>query len=414
MATATSTPRRPLWAAALATVLLLAALVGLFKVFDTMVNFRESPPVESLAFERTIFEEGHIELLVRNDGPDEVAIAQLLVNDAYWNFEIGDSELGRLETTRISLDYPWEETLPLAFTVITSTGVTIVHEVEAATITPQADASTFGTYALLGIYIGVIPVAFGLFAFPLLKRMAKRWLGFFLALTLGLLVFLLVDTTVEGLELAGETASSLDGIGLFAIGVLLAVFGLLWFEERLARGRKGAAGAPSEPSSLARHLQNPGAREEGSSPGLVVAYLIAAGIGLHNLGEGLAVGSALAAGEVALGTFLVVGFALHNTTEGLAIVAPLGGESKRPSIWHFVGFGAVAGAPTIVGAWIGGFAFAPAWAALMFGIAAGAIAQVLWTIGRTMRGEMSLKRGLPTLGFITGLVVMYATGLLTA
>jgi zinc transporter ZupT len=145
--------------------------------------------------------------------------------------------------------------------------------------------------------------------------------------------------------------------------------------------------------------------------GLVLAYLIAAGIGLHNLGEGLAVGAALAAGEIALGTFLVVGFALHNTTEGLAIVAPLGTRSQRPSVWHFVALGAVAGAPTILGAWLGGFAFSPVWGALAFGIAAGAIAQVIWQIAKSMTGDKPEFRGSVALGFVVGLAVMYVTGL---
>jgi zinc transporter ZupT len=376
---------------------LLVLLVGLaFKVFDSTVSLREPPPVESLAFERTIFDEGSIELSLRNDGPDQVEIAQVLVNDAYWNFEIGDATLGRLDTTTMTIGYPWEEGLPVNIAIVTSTGVTIEHDVEAATMTPELDRSTFVTYALLGVYIGVIPVAFGLFAFPLLRRVSKAWLGFFLALTLGLLAFLLIDTIAEGLELAGETAAALDGVALFFMGSLLAVAGLLWLEGWLDR-RKEVARSKSAPSS-----------------GLVLAYLIAAGIGLHNMGEGLAVGAALASGEVALGTFLVLGFALHNTTEGLAIVSPLGGESERPALKHFVFLGLIAGVPTIFGAWTGGFAFSPAAAAFAFGIAAGAIAQVIWTIARSMRGETSMTRGLPTIGFLTGLVVMYGTSLLVA
>ncbi|MFP5298361.1 MAG: ZIP family metal transporter [Actinomycetota bacterium] len=386
-----TTKRRDLGVGLLAVVVLAAALLGLFKLFDATVELRTPPPIETLSFERTVIEPGRIEMLVRNDGPDPVQIAQLLINDQYWSFEVTDARLDRLETATISTDYPWEEGLPLNFAVVTSTGVTIEHEVEAATVTPGTDLETVWTYALLGLYIGVIPVVVGLFAFPLLKRMAKKWLGFFLALTVGLLVFLLIDTIEHGLELAAETAASLNGVGLFGIGALVAVIGLFWFEQRLGR----------------RSSKN-------FSSGLVVAYLIAAGIGLHNLGEGLAVGAAIAAGEVALGTFLVVGFALHNTTEGLAIVAPLGGDSKRPSLWHFAGLGAVAGVPTIFGAWIGGFAFAPATAAFMFGLAAGAIAQVVWKIGTTMKGEMSLSQGLPALGFVAGIAVMYGTGLLIA
>lgn len=380
--------RIPNWVAAAAPVALIALLLGLFLAFNPIAALRPAPPVESLAVERTVLDPGEVTLSVRNDGPDPVTVAQVLVNDAYWDFAIGDRTLGRLESTAISIFYPWEEGLPLNIALVTSTGVTIEHEVEAAALTPDADASTFGIYALLGVYIGVIPVAIGLLWFGALKRARARWIAFFLAVTVGLLVFLLIDTIEEGLEIAAGVAA-LNGIGLFAIGALGAVAGLLFLEGAIVRARS-------------------------TVKGLFLAYLVATGIGLHNLGEGLAVGAALAAGEIALGTFLIMGFALHNTTEGLAIVAPLGGEERRPSLWHFVALGAVAGAPTIAGAWLGGFAFSPAYASLAFGVAAGAIAQVVWTITRSIGRERGLASGVGALGFVAGLAVMYVTGLLTA
>jgi zinc transporter ZupT len=394
MATATSRATRiPNWLSALAPLIAVALMVAAFLAFDPIGRLREVPPVEALAVERTEFNENDITIHVRNDGPDPVTVAQVLVNDAYWNFEMTDNELGRLEDSSLRIGYPWEDGLPVTISMITSTGVVIEHEVEAATLTPDPDGSTILIYALLGVYIGVIPVAIGLLWFPSLRRAAARWIAFFLAFTVGLLAFLLVDTIAEGLQLAAETPAALDGLGLFAIGVVGSILALLWFEgwlDRRTRGRKGR------------------------SDGLTLAYLIATGIGLHNLGEGLAVGAALAAGEVALGTFLILGFALHNTTEGLAIVAPLGGESKRPSVWHFVGLGAVAGVPTVLGAWIGGFAFSPAFTTLAFGIAAGAIAQVIWKIGQGMVKRRSLQSGFGAAGVALGLLFMYATGLLTA
>jgi zinc transporter ZupT len=105
---------------------------------------------------------------------------------------------------------------------------------------------------------------------------------------------------------------------------------------------------------------------------------------------------------------------LHNTTEGLAIVAPLGAETQKPGLKHFVWLGALAGLPTVAGAWLGGFAFAPAWAALAFGIAAGAIAQVIWAVGKTLPQDYRLGSPVGAAGLVVGLVVMYATGLLTA
>lgn len=382
------------WLSGLGPLLAIAVLVAVFLAFDPIGRLREVPPAEAIAFERTVFEENAIELHLRNDGPDPVTIAQVLVNDAYWNFSIGERTLGRLETTRMRIPYPWDEGLPVNIALVTSTGLTIEHEVEAAALTPEFDASTLGIYALLGVYIGIIPVAVGLLWFPALSRSSRRWLDFFLAFTVGLLTFLLVDTVAEGLELAAETAEVLDGLGLFVIGALIAVVALVALSESLDRERPK------------------GGRSKAGVLGL--AYLIATGIGLHNLGEGLAVGAALAAGEVALGTFLVVGFAIHNTTEGLAIVAPLGSVARRPSLWHFAALGALAGVPTVAGAWLGGFAFAPSWGALAFGVAAGAIAQVVWQIGKNTVADRRFATNLGALGFVAGLGFMYVTGLFTA
>lgn len=394
MTTITAGLRRiPTWLTGLIPLVAIAALVFVFLVVNPIATLRQVPPVEAIAFERTSFLEDGIELQLRNDGPDPVHIAQVLVNDAYRDFSATDADLGRLETSDIRIPYPWENGMPVNISLVTSTGVTIEHQVEVAALTPEPDASTLGIYALLGLYIGVIPVAIGLMWFPSLRRADRRWLNFFLALTLGLLSFLLVDTVAEGLELSAATPATLNGLSLFALGALGAVLGLMALEVKLNDRRRGRAGSTA-------------------FSGLALAYLIAGGIGLHNMGEGLAVGAALATGETALGTFLVLGFALHNTTEGLAIVAPLGrANEQRPPLWHFAALGTIAGAPAILGAWLGGFAFSPAWAALAFGIAAGAIAQVLWQIGRSISKDQGLTSKLGPVGFIAGFLIMYVTGL---
>ncbi|MEA2446915.1 MAG: zinc transporter, family [Actinomycetota bacterium] len=389
MATEESRTRIPAWLGALAPLALVAVLLFGFVALDPLGGLRSGPPVEEVSFERTKLEPGSIELEIRNDGPDPVNVVQVLVNDSYWTFTISDAKLDRLEAATVRIPYPWDEGLPLNVALVTSTGLTLEHEIPVAAASPEVGAKTLAIYASLGVYIGVIPIAVGLLWFPALRRASKRWLGFFLAFTVGLLTFLLVDTIAEGLELASETGAALNGTALFAIGALIAVIGLFVLEHTLeSRRDRGVAG-------------------------LMLAYFIAAGIGLHNLGEGLAVGAALAAGEFALGTFLIVGFALHNTTEGLAIVAPLGAAATRPSLWHFVGLGALAGAPTIVGALFGGFVFSPAWATLAFGVAAGAIAQVVWAITKSLPAQGRLTTGYGGAGFLTGLAVMYVTGLFT-
>ncbi|MDP9067310.1 MAG: ZIP family metal transporter [Actinomycetota bacterium] len=400
MATATTTAHRlPTWVTAAIPLAAIALLIIVFLALNPIGTLREVPPVEAVAVERTVLNENEIILSIRNDGPDPVTIAQVLVNEAYNDFAITNSTLARLESATVRIPYPWEEGLPIGIALVTSTGGLVEHEIEVASLTPEPDVNTFVIYGLLGVYIGVIPVAIGLLFFPALKRASARWIGFFLALTVGLLAFLLIDTVAHGVELAGETAASLDGLALFGAGALGVVLALTVLGNALDKRRSAAGGAASTGAGVR---------------GLALAYLIAAGIGLHNLGEGLAVGAALAAGEVALGTGLILGFALHNTTEGLAIVSPLGGDVRRPSLWHFVGLGAVAGAPTIAGAWVGGFAFSPAWAAVAFGVAAGAIGQVIWQISKGMNKNTGLASGLGAAGFMAGLAIMYVTGLFTA
>jgi zinc transporter ZupT len=179
---------------------------------------------------------------------------------------------------------------------------------------------------------------------------------------------------------------------LFTLVALLAFLGIEAFGAWLKKGEgEGAASGP-----------------------WVTALLIAVGIGLHNFGEGLAIGAAYGLGEVTLGALLIVGFTLHNTTEGLAIVAPL--VESRASIGQFILLGVVAGAPTIAGAWLGGLVYSPIWSVVFLAIAAGAIAQVVILIGR----QMAKHRQLGTLvvsrpvmaGLLAGFAVMYATGLL--
>ncbi len=147
-----------------------------------------------------------------------------------------------------------------------------------------------------------------------------------------------------------------------------------------------------------------------ASNGVRMAWLVALGIGIHNLGEGLAIGSAYVLGELTLGALLVVGFTLHNATEGIAIVSPILRQSG-PQLSRLVGLGALAGAPTILGCWIGAFTYSQFWALLFLGIGSGAIVQVITAIlgGRALRDTLA---PLNLAGMLTGYLVMYGTGLL--
>jgi zinc transporter ZupT len=370
---------------------LLVALVAAFLRFGPVGVFQAAfPPVEELTIQRVAFPaEGALRVHVVNGGPEPVSIAQVTVDEAYWDFSVQPGAVvPRLGSATIDVPYPWVEGEPVAVGVLSSTGVTFTLEVAVATRSPQVDSRYLSTFALLGIYVGVIPVFLGLLWLPFLAGVAERWLHFFLAFTVGLLAFLGVDALAEAVELSGAVASAFQGIGLVTLGLL----GTPLLIEAVGRLRK---------------------RREGSGA-LHAAALIALGIGLHNLGEGLAIGSSYAVGEIALGTTLVLGFLIHNATEGLGIVAPLARE--RPGLMKLVGLGALAGVPTILGAWIGGFTYSPAGAVLFLAIGAGAVAQVIWTLARFMarRSGGGLAQPLNAAGLVAGLAVMWTTGLLVA
>jgi zinc transporter ZupT len=384
-----ASPTLPRWIKGLGPLLLLAVLVGAFIRFGPVGVFRATfPPVEELTIERITLPAPHeLEVHVTNGGPEAVTIAQVLVDDASWVHTIdGDPRIGRLESRTLTVPYPWVEGEPHILKLMTSTGLTFETEIAVATQTPSPDARYLGTFALLGVYAGVIPVFLGLLWLPFLRSISRDWMNFFLSLTIGLLVFLGVDALLEAVATAGRVPGAFNGMGLVLMGFL---------------------GTPLALAALGHWKRS----QAGGVSAAWVATLVAIGIGLHNLGEGLAIGASYATGEIALGTFLVVGFLLHNTTEGLGIVAPIANE--RPSLARLAVLGAIAGFPTVLGAWVGGFTYSPLWTTLFFAIGAGAIVQVVIELGRMLqRGEHAgVTRPLNATGLFAGLLIMYFTGL---
>ena len=396
----------PLWISALIPLVALILMVLLFALGDPLALFTaELPPVEQLSFERLRITEPGFEVILVNGGPDPVTVSQVLVDEAYWQFSISPSAtIPRLGRATLTIPYPWVAYEAHEIVVITPTGVTFSEEVALATPSPTFGLREFAAYGLIGVYVGIIPVVLGMLWYPAMKKMGRRWLGAVLALTVGLLVFLLIDTFLEALEIAAEVP------GVFQ-GIPLALFaGLLTWLVLLAVGAR--RGSPAAPGLASRR-------------GVYLAALIALGIGLHNLGEGLAIGAAFAVGEAALGSFLVIGFMLHNVTEGIGIAAPLlpgsredqGQESAGPGIATFIWLALLAGAPAILGAWFGGFAFSPVLATLFLGIGLGAIWQVIVEVVNLLRGYAE-RQGAPLFswlnvaGFTLGIAVMYLTAFL--
>jgi zinc transporter, ZIP family len=400
--------RRPAWLAGVAPLAVLAVAIVLFVLLDAPGLDRIGVPQEQLAVERTVLKPGEIELHVRNDGADPVQVRQVIVNDAFATFHQSDSEVGRLGGSQIDVEYPWIEGQDYAVTLLTSTGATIDHEITAAVETPDAGLDFYGLMALIGIYVGVIPVAIGMLWLPWIRSVDARWIRFLLAFTIGLLGFLGVEALLEGTQVAGTGAEAFGGAALVWLGAAGAFLALAGVDAWL-RGRRRAS-----TDTQAADADGAGAAASLRSAGYRAAFLVALGIGLHNLGEGLAIGSAYAVGSLALGATLVVGFALHNTTEGLAIVAPVAQE-RTARLRRLALLGLLAGAPAVLGAWIGASAFNPSLAALMFGVGAGAIAQVVVQIAPAIRdGAGRLLHPLAVAGLLTGLTVMYLTGLMVS
>ena len=394
MSGAATEQRIPTWVAFLAPLLLIVAAIGAFAAAGGPgLGERTGPPVEELAVENTVLKPGTIQLTVRNDGPDDVFVSQAIVNDAVAQFRGGEEPIGRLETATLTISQPWVEGEAYEVALLTGSGGTVTHEIPVAVLTPDSDAGFFGLMALIGIYVGVIPVALGMLWLPFIRRIPADWLRGVMALTVGLLVFLAIDATLEGLELSAEGSQAFGGSALVWIGLVVAYLVLSgvssWMSGRQARAKAGGAS------------------------GVQLATLIAVGIGLHNLGEGVAIGSAYATGALALGAFLIVGFAIHNTTEGLAIVGPI--ANSKPSLGRLASLGLIAGAPAVLGAWIGASAFNPSLAAFLFGFGAGAIIQVIVQLLPSLRDDDGrLLHPKVVAGLLTGMGLMFLTGLLVA
>ncbi|HEV8305106.1 MAG TPA: ZIP family metal transporter [Gemmatimonadales bacterium] len=350
---------------------------------------RGLPPVEELTVDRVRLIPGHITLDIVNGGPDPVTVAQVMVDEAFWTHTMTpDRTVARLARARIDIPYAWVEGEPHHVKLVTATGITFEHEIAVAAETPTAGGPYFLTFTLVGLYVGVLPVAIGLLWLPFLKRLDRRWIHFALALTAGLLIFLAVEALHEALEMADRVAGAFQGTGLVAVAAL----GTWLLLQAFGRSRSGEQGAPAR---------------------MRLAFLIALGIGLHNLGEGLAIGAAYAQGAVSLGAFLVVGFMIHNTTEGLGIVAPI--AQDEPPVRTLALAGLLAGGPTILGAWLGGVSYSPLLGTLCLAVGAGAILQVLGVLYKALaRDAEEVWSPLNAMGVAAGLLIMYGTGLLVA
>jgi ZIP family zinc transporter len=378
-----SAARWRLWA--LLPLLALVAVVALFGATGSSVLDllgRTPPPADAFDVRRVEFHPGVIEIHVTNPQPEDLTIALVTVDDAIVPFEVdGSPTLERLRTRTITVHHDWVEDEPIAVGITSSTGIQTTHEVAAAVETTGPNAKSFLGFGIVGFFVGVVPVALGLLWLPSLRRARPEWLAAFMALTAGLLTFLAVEALSEAFELQTALPSAFGGAGVVLLGFALSYLTLTFLSHALA----------------------------------ALATLVAIGIGLHNFGEGLAIGSSFAFGELALGTFLIVGFMVHNVTEGLGI-ATAATEERRVSAGRLVLLALVAGAPAILGAWTGGFVRSDVLGVIFFAAAAGAASEVVVEVVRYLRSRApgGLTSGYVLGGFLAGVAVMYATGVLVA
>ena len=383
-----------LWA--LVPILLLALAVGGYVASgSSLAGLIGSNPPQPDQFDvrRVQFKPGEIRVRVTNPQQDDLTIASVTVDDAIVPYSLdGPQTLGRLRSSTIVIPYDWTPEDPISVGVTSSSGIETVKAIAAAVETPGVSGSGFLGYGIIGLLVGVLPVALGLLWLPALRRVEPRWLTAFMALTAGLLSFLGVEALFEAFQLQGALPGAFGGPGLVLLGVATSFLAVTFISGRLSANANGVLG------------------------GAALATLVAIGIGVHNFGEGLAIGTSFAFGQLTLGSFLIVGFMIHNVTEGLGIAAPAADSGARLSGPRLAALAVIAGGPAILGAWTGGFVANDVLAVLFFGAAAGAafevVSEVVRYIGR--RGSAELRSGYAVGGFLAGIAIMYVTGLLAA
>ena len=371
-------------------VFIILMMVYIFGPGADLLDFGVALP--EITIEKVDFVDSEIQATVRNTGPIPIEVVMADVNDRIQPAAVEpDRFLDRFETTLVRIPFEWNEAEPYTIGITIEDGTRFEKEIEAAAPALELTFDLAIFFAIIGTYVGIIPVMIGLLWLPFIKKISKQKYHFFLALTAGLLLFLAIDSIEEAVEISDESlADSFNGTLLVSTAVVLSFLGLYYSGNKLVK--------LADSSKLTKPV--------------MIALMISIGIGLHNFGEGLAIGAAVGMGSVAFSTFLIVGFALHNTTEGIAIAAPM--SRGKLMLGKLAAMGLIAGSPAIFGAWIGGFVYSPFTSVIFLAIGAGAIFQVIVVILKWIQEESD--KNLSSLavisGFAAGMLVMYLTSIL--
>ena len=348
-------------------------------------------PLPEISIEKVIFIDSEIQAVVRNTGPIPVTIVMADVNDRIQPAAVEpDGTLQRFETATVRIPYEWNVSEPYSIGITLDDGLRFEKIIESATYEISFTTDNALLFAVIGIYVGVIPVMIGLLWYPFIKKIKKQSFHFFLALTAGLLLFLAIDAIDEAIEISNENLSQIFNGNLLIFTVIaLSFLGLYYAGDKLAKN--------STKTNLSRNV--------------AIALMISIGIGLHNFGEGLAIGASVGLGSIAFTSFLIVGFALHNTTEGIAIASLM--SRGKMMIGMLFCLGLIAGVPAIFGTWIGGFQYSPFSIIIFLAIGAGAIFQVLVVLLKWIYDEnqKTLSNASVISGFVVGILIMYITSI---
>jgi zinc transporter ZupT len=349
-------------------------------------------PLPEITIEKIDFVDSEIQATVRNTGPISVEVVMADVNDRIQPAAVEpDKSLERFETALVRIPFEWNAGEPYTIGITIDDGTRFEKEIDAAAPALDFSLDLVVFFAIIGTYVGVIPIMIGLLWLPFIKKISrKKQYHFFLALTAGLLLFLAIDSIEEAIDVSDENlAGSFNGTLLVVTIVILSFLVLYYAGEKLVK--------QANSSKITKHV--------------AIALMISIGIGLHNFGEGLAIGASVGLGSIAFSTFLIVGFALHNTTEGIAIAAPM--SRGKLMIGKLVAMGLIAGTPAIFGAWLGGFSYSPFSTVIFLSIGAGAIFQVILVLVKWIKEQDTvLSSGAVVSGFATGISIMYLTSIL--
>src|ERR1044071_5425006 len=359
-------------------------------------------PLPEISIEKVEFSDNNmIVAYVRNTGASEISIAQADVNDRIYPAAIEPGRtLTRLEDAKVIIPFVWNSGEPYKIGITTDEGTRFDKLVKSAAAAPRPTVGQASTFALIGTYVGIIPVMMGLVWYPFIRRLSPNKYNFFLSLTAGLLVFLGIDALLESNEIAvNSLAPAFNAQILIIMVAIVTLLTLLYVSKRLTQ----RALKRSKPDIDIEYKKRSSSTSEPD-------------LGTKDAkSSSLSVQQRLLIRPIAISMMISIGIGLHNFGEGLAIVAPLA-KSRRIPVVKLMIMGLIAGGPTILGAWIGGFLYSPIATVIFLSIGAGAIFQVVYSIGSWMYHTNGSKGLLNNhwiiIGFAFGMFVMYLTGLL--